>query len=270
MEAHGAAVLITTEIPLVLRNFIYEIMLTLNIHTLMTTLSTCWAMTINNPDENDYVLVRNPNEQHIRELVWTPEDAGTPHIQAFVKLMRQQRLSFVKKLFPRGHFTPITNDVYMLNSRNYAQKDDETTRGPHTITMNPVVPDAIGFLTQLIGEYVEQAPEDQDLDDAAAISVFLNEQERYHITCKPYLCKLVLSPIYTKAKRLYWKEILANRLNADDNEREGEGETDDDQTESIASAQESEQEESCSEAHEGSDSGSEPDSETEGGDEAEY
>jgi len=225
-------------------------------------------MTINNPDENDYLLVRNPNEQHIREIIWTPEDAGTPHIQAFIKLMRQQRLSFVKKLFPRGHFTPITNDVYLLNSRNYAQKDDETTRGAHTITLNPVIPDAIGFLTQLVGEYVDDAEEGEDLEDAAKVSQYLNTAERSHIACKPYLCKLVLSPIYSKAKKLYWKEILINRLNADDNEREGEGETSDDESQSasvIEEGFEEEADEDC--AVESLDSSSEPDCEEERGDE---
>lgn len=235
-------------------------------YTRMTTLSTSWAMTINNPDENDYILVRNPNTEHIREIIWTPEDAGTPHIQAFIKLMRQQRLSFVKKLFPKAHFTPITNDVYMLNSRNYAQKDDETTRGPHTITCNPVIPDAVGFLTQLIGEYVDDAPEEQELDDAAAVSVYLEEAERYHITCKPYLCKLVLSPIYAKAKKLYWKELLANRLNhADDNEREGTGESELHEAESTGSIDREEEEgdEAGSQTDGCTDSGSEEDSEQE-------
>jgi len=234
----------------------------------MTTLSTSWAMTINNPDENDYILVRNPNEQHIREIIWTPEDAGTPHIQAFIKLMRQQRLSFVKKLFPRGHFTPITNDVYLLNSRNYAQKDDETTRGAHTITLNPVIPDAIGFLTQLIGEYVEDYADLDDLEDAAKVSTYLNTVERSHIALKPYLCKLVLSPIYTKAKKQYWKEILANRINAYDNEGEGEGETNDDQTESVISGQEGNEEEVDEDCTvESIDCGSESDCEEERGDE---
>lgn len=216
----------------------------------MTTLATCWAMTINNPDENDYVLVRNPNTEHIREIIWTPEDAGTPHIQAFIKLMRQQRLSFVKKLFPKAHFTPITNDMYMVNSRNYASKDDETTRGPHTITCNPVVPDSVGFLTQLLGEYVDDAEPDEDLDDSAKVSVYLEQAERYHIALKPYLCKLVLSPIYAKAKKLYWKEILANRIehyDADDNQREGTGETEYDETKSTSSHEEEGAEESDSE-----------------------
>jgi len=238
----------------------------------MTTLATCWSFTINNPDENDYVLVRNPNEQYIREIVWTPEQAETPHIQGWLKLMRQQRLSFVRKLFPRAHWTPITNDVYNLNSRNYAQKDDETTVGVHTTTINPVIPDAVGFLTQLIGEYVEDAQDGEDLEDVGKISVYLESAERLHIASKPYLCKLVLSPIYAKAKKQYWKEILSNRIqhyDADDNQGQGTGETSDDEAESTTSSDQEEEEfeESESGTEQGSDTSSEPDSEEEGGDE---
>jgi len=237
----------------------------------MTTLATCWSFTINNPDENDYVLVRNPNEQYIREIVWTPEQAETPHIQGWLKLMRQQRLSFVRKLYPRAHWTPITNDVYNLNSRNYAQKDDDTTQGRHTTTVNPVVPDSIGFLTQLIGEYVEDSPEGEDLEDCGKISTYLNTAERNHIADKPYLCKLVLSPIYARAKKLYWKEILANRIqhyDADDDEREGSRETSDDEAKSTTSSDQEEEEfeENESGCEQGSDASSEPDSEEEGGD----
>jgi hypothetical protein len=237
----------------------------------MTTLATCWAFTINNPDENDYVLVRNPNEQYIREVVWTPEEAETPHIQGWLKLMRQQRLSFVKKLFPRAHWTPITNDVYNLNSRNYAQKDDETTQGRHTITVNPVVPDSIGFLTQLIGEYVEDAEPGIDLADCGRISTYLNEAERDHIADKPYLCKLVLSPIYTRAKKHYWKEILDNRIQHYATSQEKQQDSELHEAESTGSSG-SEEEEEPEEGNsiEGSDTSSQSDCETEGGDETEY
>jgi len=87
-----------------------------------------WSMTINNYDDNDLALVQNGYPDYMRELVWQLEEGeqGTPHIQAWIKLQRQQRLSFVKKLFPRGHFKPITSDVYIQNVKEYAQKNDDT------------------------------------------------------------------------------------------------------------------------------------------------
>jgi len=87
-----------------------------------------WSMTINNYDENDVVLVQNGYPDYMRELVWQFEEgeSGTPHIQAWIRLQRQQRMSFVKKLFPRGHFKPITADEYNLHVKAYAQKTDET------------------------------------------------------------------------------------------------------------------------------------------------
>lgn len=87
-----------------------------------------WSMTINNYDDNDVVLVENGFPDYMRELVWQFEEGaeGTPHIQAWIKLQRQQRMSFVKKLFPRGHFKPITADEYIVNVKKYAQKTDDT------------------------------------------------------------------------------------------------------------------------------------------------
>lgn len=89
-----------------------------------------WSMTINNYDETDLALVQNGYPDYLRELVHQLEEGeeGTPHIQAWIKLQRQQRLSFVKKLFPRGHFKPITSDEYNFHTKNYAQKNDETKR----------------------------------------------------------------------------------------------------------------------------------------------
>ena len=118
----------------------------------MTTLSTQWSMVINNPSENDYALVRRGYPDYVRELIWTREigEEGTEHIQAYVKLQRQQRMSFIKKLFPRGHFKPITRDEYSLNTKEYAQKDDETTAGQHRQIYNPPLPAADTLLYELV------------------------------------------------------------------------------------------------------------------------
>lgn len=91
-----------------------------------------WGMTINNYDANDVVLVENGFPDYMRELVWQFEEGeeGTPHIQAWIKLQRQQRMSFVKKLFPRGHFTALTADEYNANMKKYSQKTDATKRSP--------------------------------------------------------------------------------------------------------------------------------------------
>lgn len=90
-------------------------------------------MTINNPDERDLALVRNGYGDYCRELIHTLEvgEEGTPHIQAWVKLQRQQRMSFMKKLFPGGHFRPLTSAEYVHNTKMYAQKEDDTTAGAH-------------------------------------------------------------------------------------------------------------------------------------------
>lgn len=97
---------------------------------------THWQMTINNPDDNDMALITAGYEDHIRQLVYTLEEGkeGTPHIQAYIKMKRDCRMSHMKKLFPRGHFSYLDSAEYKLNAQRYAQKTDETTRSAHTIS----------------------------------------------------------------------------------------------------------------------------------------
>ena len=93
---------------------------------------TYWSMTLNNPTDSEMVLIRNPNEKYIRQFVWTPEEGeetGTPHIQGWLRLQRNQSLSFLKKLYPRAMFKGIEKDEYNENTHNYAQKNDGTERG---------------------------------------------------------------------------------------------------------------------------------------------
>lgn len=240
----------------------------------MTTLSTCWGFVINNPDDNDKLLVRSANEQHIKTIVWTPEEESTPHLQGFLKLHRQQRLSFVKKLLPRANFKPLTNDEYVLNARMYATKDDETTAGNHVIINNETLPDPINFLTRVMEDWVERQWEEltthsrrqcdqyeaiiQKLYDRPNCFRFLDLRERELIKEKPWLVKLVLSPMYAKAKKSYWKEILDNRIQHKNAAQED--------TSSIGDQVEDAKEDEDSSVQ-GSDSSGESDSEGDSGDE---
>lgn len=189
----------------------------------MTTLATCWSMTINNPDENDFVLVRQYNGEYIRVLIWTLEEGedGTPHIQAYVKLMKQQRMSFIKKLFPRGHFKSITADEYNRNCRDYAQKDDDTTRGAHVITYNEAIPDVVQFLRKMIQESIDTELSREIMPDTVKdwmetyydskdILRYLDVVERKAVANRPSVAKFLVSPTYTRVKKLYLREITLN------------------------------------------------------------
>lgn len=88
-----------------------------------------WGMVINNYTDTHLALVQNGYPDHMREMVYTLEEGaknGTPHIQAYIKLQRQQRLAFVRKLFPGASFQPLCSAEYIENTKRYAQKLDDT------------------------------------------------------------------------------------------------------------------------------------------------
>jgi len=205
----------------------------------MTTLATYWSMTINNPDANDYVLVQNPNEKYIRQVIWTDEEGadGTPHIQAWVRLQRNNSLAFIKKLFPRGHFRHILKDDYNENTHSYAQKGDETTRGLHTITLNDPLP----ALDTTLYKVLERAFE--DLDNEAIVGVddshmlrLTKRAESLMIREKKGLEKVFISAVYRKMKTEYWhdtlhrlrfvdvQEVVVPMTNGDDTNEDGQSE----------------------------------------------
>ena len=89
-----------------------------------------WGFTINNYTDTHVALLQQGYPDYTRELVYTFEkgDSDTPHIQGWLKLQRQQRLSFVRKLFPGAHFTALVHDEYIENMKRYAQKLDSTAQ----------------------------------------------------------------------------------------------------------------------------------------------
>lgn len=190
---------------------------------------TYWSVTINNPDDNDYLIIKNPNEKYIRSMVWTPEEGeeGTKHIQGWVRFQRNQSMAFVKKLYPRAHIKPCDKDTYNENCHSYAQKDDDTTDGPHQIILNDPLPANDTLLYKVIEESFDTLSNENDtianefvkyqFDVAFSNKLTLsmletNVTERMMIRDKSGLEKIFVSPAYEKMKSKYWREILYRLL----------------------------------------------------------
>jgi len=199
---------------------------------------TYWSITINNPDENDYLIVRNPNPKYVREMVWTPEIGGaegTPHIQGWIRLQRNQSQAFVKKIYPRAHIKPCRKDDYNENCHAYAQKNDETTAGNHHITLNDPLPANDTLLYKVLDAAAERAiqlhgsyqamwakygPQMFMMPEITFKKLETDVIEREMITEKSGLEKIFISPVYEKMKSKYWREILfrtyTHKQDADD------------------------------------------------------
>lgn len=121
---------------------------------------THWGMTINNYDDTDLALLAQGYPDHIRQLVYTRERGkeGTPHIQAFIKMKRDCRLSHMKKLFPRGNFKFIDSSEYRLHAQRYAQKLDHTAEGPATITNGDPIHTVEGMVRRVCLRMLERFP----------------------------------------------------------------------------------------------------------------
>lgn len=198
-------------------------------------------MVINNPTETDYALVKQGYPDYVRELVWTTEvgEDGTEHIQAYLKLQRSQRLSFVKKLYPRGHFKPIDKDEYALNTKRYVQKDDATTAGQHRQVYHDPIPanDTLLYMVVLhalskYNKWLEQlfdgshiatlpldtfVPYDEVTEvknesltttqDWSRFNRAIAASEKYMVMNKTHIEKHLVSPTYQRIKKDWLKDI---------------------------------------------------------------
>lgn len=172
-----------------------------------------WGMTINNYTETDLALVQQGYPDFIRQLVYTLEvgKEGTPHIQGYIKLLRAQRLSYVKKLFPRAKFQFLSSDEYKLNAQRYAQKLDATATSPAVITNNPF-PDPVVELTSVIESVMEELDNGMDhtLLEETSFLRFIGGEEHYRVSNKPALAKFYVSATYKNVKKQFWKAIACN------------------------------------------------------------
>lgn len=63
-----------------------------------------WCFTINNYTKSDLASIE-ANMKHIRYIICGKEigEKGTNHLQGYIQLYTKQRISYVKKIFPRAH-----------------------------------------------------------------------------------------------------------------------------------------------------------------------
>ena len=186
------------------------------------TTTAFWGMTINNYDDTDLALIRQGYPEYIKKIVYSLEEGenGTPHIQAFVRLFRQQRMSYMKKLFPGGHFTSLTSDEYIANAEAYAVKLDDTARSQAVIQNNPF-PDPVVELVSVIEEafkspdlneyhfdkpstWVQSQPEEH------IILAWISKIEFRRVRATPRLAKFYIGPTYRRVKQEYLRALLAH------------------------------------------------------------
>lgn len=185
---------------------------------------TYWSITINNPDDNDMLIVRNPNDRYVRQFIWTPEkgESGTPHVQGWVRLQRNQTQKFVQKLYPRAHVKPCRKDEYNENTHNYAQKDDETTKGAHTISINDPLPSietlvanvmelCVQFRAESLHYKIDTIWNNPDFDYIKEERPFAESEL---VRQKgPLYAKVFVSPVYERLWERFGREIFTHIRN---------------------------------------------------------
>lgn len=91
-----------------------------------------WAFTLNNYTEQELTMIRSMPE-FIKQCIWELEkgEEETPHVQGWIKLKSQQRLSYLRAHYlTRAHYTGMTSDEWNQNMKKYVQKQDSTAVGP--------------------------------------------------------------------------------------------------------------------------------------------
>jgi len=187
-----------------------------------------WSFTINNYDETDLALIQQGYPDYIRQLVYTLEEgeSGTPHIQAYVRLYRQQRLSYIKRLFPRAAgCRALLAEDYKLNAQRYAQKLDSTARAPAVISNNPF-PDPVKELLEVIRDSFETYHESNDpakwrQTTVREMEVWSHMIENQRVVERPMLAKFYISPTYCKVWRNFASSLIAHVCNLVEAEKLG-------------------------------------------------
>lgn len=182
---------------------------------------TNWAFTLNNYTEQELAMIRSMPE-FIKQCIWELEkgDADTPHVQGWLKLKLQQRMSYLRSHYlPRAHYTGMTTDEWNQNMKRYVQKQDSTAVGGVVQQRQelPVLFPAIAV--EMIVEQIMSLEEDGYYQSDGRWFHQGNERcfdDIYKLVCRRLIAKhrielLCSRPDVKLAVRSFYKEI-SNRI----------------------------------------------------------
>lgn len=180
-----------------------------------------WGFTLNNPLPEEMIILEQCAADYLREVVWTPEIGkdGTPHLQGWLKLHRQQRFSFLKKFLPRAHWTALSSAEYIFNTKHYAQKHDETSNGATIHRFYDALPTVENMIKRVAEKCARVNPEivkkysahlKYSKSDRIAFMMVKKEQESEMVESDYKLAKVFVSAVYNKMWEDYGREMLFN------------------------------------------------------------
>jgi len=183
---------------------------------------TTYGFTLNNYTDQELTYIQQLPE-FIRQCIWAKEkgENGTPHIQGYVALKTQQRVSFLLKHFlSRAHYTGLSTDEYRQNTKKYVQKLDDTADGGvvNTKQAEPIVFPAL--VPEMIVKEMMVMAEDDEITRRllnAPIHKIPEFDRIYDIAVRRLISRvrietLVADPKCINAVKQYFREIIV-RIN---------------------------------------------------------
>jgi len=125
-------------------------------------MSKSYAITLNNPTQDELSGFR---DRSVAYSIYQIEigERGTEHAQGFLHLIRRERVSHVKRIFPRAHIE-ITRGTISDNI-DYCSKEETRVRGPFEYGRRPV--SEVGARNDILAfrEAIKEGKSDSELLD---------------------------------------------------------------------------------------------------------
>lgn len=207
----------------------------------MSVKATNWSFTLNNYTDQELAMIRSMPE-FVRQCLWELEqgESGTPHVQGYLRLKTQQRMSFLRSHYlSRAHYTALTTDEWKENTKKYVQKQDATAVGcvvqenQSVRTFFPseipelIVAEMMEITQHMFGPYERQYTlywvyDDDVHDDVDSRKCFgeLYDQAVRRLIRQHRIESLISRPEIQKIVRSFYKEISERIITQQTNARE--------------------------------------------------
>jgi len=126
--------------------------------------ASCWSVTINNPEEREYLNVSMPPGWYLEGQIEKGE-SGTPHFQGMLKTP-QVRMGCVKRYFQRAHIEPARSEYHL---KAYVHKEESrvaAVKSTHALNVFQLQEQVIAaWDDRRFEDYTQLYLRDGDVDD---------------------------------------------------------------------------------------------------------